>query len=286
MDFTKAQSVGNDFVLIDAAEKTSDPAGGWPKLAEAMCDRHFGAGADGMLLLLPSKKADFRMRVFNADGSEAEACGNGLRCLVHYIHTKGISRSGNISVETAGGVRQAEIAPASGSPRIRIGMGAPIFAPDEIPVSIAMGKGGLVCGMTVNYPLTVDNAALKLGFVSMGNPHAVHFTDNPVADFPLSVIGPQVETAAMFPRKTNFEVARVRNARTIEMRVWERGVGETLACGSGACAVAAASWIMGYTGNEVDIILPGGKLTAEWCGQGEVYLTGQAAIVYSGCWPK
>jgi diaminopimelate epimerase len=280
MDFTKVQSIGNDFVLIEPADIKAD----WPKLAKAICHRHFGIGADGILLLLPSKKADFRMRVFNADGSEAEACGNGLRCLVHYVHAKGISRSGALSIETASGVRKAEITAGKAAPRIRIGMGAPIFTADAIPVKVDLGKGGLVCGMTVNYPLTVADAALKLGFVSMGNPHAVCFTDKPVADFPLAVVGPKVETAFMFPSKTNFEIARVLNSRTIEMRVWERGVGETLACGSGACAVAVAGWIMGYTGDNVDIILPGGKLTAEWNGQGEVYLTGQAEIIYTGCW--
>jgi len=165
-------------------------------------------------------------------------------------------------------------------------MGAPVFAPDEIPVNVELGKGGLVCGMTVNYPLTVADTALKLDFVSMGNPHAVHFSEKPVTEFPLSVVGPKVETAAMFPCKTNFEVARVLNSRAVEMRVWERGVGETLACGSGACAVAVAGWILGYTGDKVDITLPGGKLTAEWCGQGEVYLSGQAEIVFSGSWSK
>ncbi len=282
MDFTKVQSVGNDFVLIEADDIQAD----WPKIAEEICDRHFGIGADGILLLLPSKKADFRMRVFNADGSEAEACGNGLRCLVHYIYTKGISRSKSITIETSGGVRKAEITSNEKSPKIRIGMGAPIFAPEQVPVDVELGKGGMVCGMTMNYPLTVDETILKLAFLSMGNPHAVFFTDKPANEFPLSVIGPRVETASIFPRRTNFEIARVLSSRSIEMRVWERGVGETLACGSGACAVAVAGWISGYTGDKVDITLPGGKLTAEWCGQGEVVLSGQAEIVFSGSWTK
>ena len=282
MDFTKVQSVGNDFVLIEAADIKTD----WPKVAEAMCHRHLGIGADGTLLLLPSKKADFRMRVFNSDGSEAEACGNGLRCLVHYIYTKGISRSKIITIETAAGVRKAEISADEKQPQIRIGMGAPIFAPDQIPVDVELGKGGLVCGMTLNYPLTAADTVLKLALVSMGNPHAVFFTDKPVCEFPLAIIGPAVETATIFPRKTNFEIARVLNSRSIEMRVWERGVGETLACGSGACAVAVSGWVLGLTGDKVDITLPGGKLTAEWCGQGEVFLSGQAEIVFSGSWTK
>lgn len=281
MDFTKVQSVGNDFVLVDATHTLAD----WPKLAIAMCDRHFGIGADGLLLLLPSITAHFRMRIFNSDGSESETCGNGLRCLVNYVYTKGLARKDSITIETVGGIRTAEVQPSVNSlPRIRIGMGSPIFKPDEIPVKTKLGKGGLVCGMTVNYPVAVADAEFKLNFVSMGNPHAVYFTDQPVAAFPLSAHGPQIETNTIFPRKTNFEVARILNNMTIEMRVWERGVGETLACGSGACAVAVTSWMLGYTGDKVDIKLPGGLLTAEWCGSGEVYLSGQAASVYSGNW--
>jgi len=286
MDFTKVQSVGNDFVLIEALNSNTETAGRWPKLAETMCHRHFGIGADGLLLLMPSNKADFRMRIFNADGSEADACGNGLRCLVNYIHVKGISKATTIHIETAGGIRKAEIFDGGETPRIRIGMGSPIFNPNDVPVIIEPGKGGLVCGMTVNYPLIVDGTALKLGFVSMGNPHAIYFVDKPVAVFPLAGIGPKVETAGIFPRKTNFEVARILNSRSMEMRVWERGVGETLACGSGACAVTVASWIMGYTGDIVDITIPGGKLMAEWGGQGEVFLTGQAEVVFAGKWLK
>ncbi|APV44185.1 diaminopimelate epimerase [Dehalogenimonas formicexedens] len=282
MDFTKVQSVGNDFVLIETADTKSD----WSILAGAVCNRHFGVGADGLLLLMPSDKADFRMRIFNTDGSEAEACGNGLRCLVHYINAKNVSDAKNLTIETLGGVRKAEISGDSGKSRIRIGMGAPIFEPHSIPVNTELGKGGLVCGMTVNYPFQAGNVPLKLGFVSMGNPHAVYFTDKPVNEFSLAEIGPEVEKAPIFPRKTNFEVARVRSSRSIEMRVWERGVGETLACGSGACAVAVASWIMGYTGDTVDITLPGGKLTAEWSGQGDVFLTGEAEIVFTGAWLK
>ncbi|XUX01278.1 MAG: diaminopimelate epimerase [Dehalogenimonas sp.] len=282
MDFTKVQSVGNDFVLIE----TFDNKRNWSDVAQAICNRHFGVGADGLLLLMPSDKADFQMRIFNTDGSEAEACGNGLRCLVHYISSKSLSSAKNLAIETFGGIRKAEISGDSKHPRIRIGMGAPIFEPSLIPVQTELGKGGLVCGMTVNYPLQINDNALKLGFISMGNPHAVYFTDKAVADFPLAEIGPRVETSAMFPKKTNFEVARVINSRSIEMRVWERGVGETLACGSGACAVAVAAWILGYTGDKVDIKLPGGKLSAEWSGQGDVYLTGEAEIVFTGCWSK
>jgi diaminopimelate epimerase len=282
MDFTKVQSVGNDFVLLE----TNDNTGDWANIAQTICNRHFGIGADGLLLLMKSNTADFRMRIFNADGSEAEACGNGLRCIVHYIKSKGLSGSKNLSIETAGGIRNAGIVNTTGGNYIRIGMGSPVFELNSIPVVADIGRAGLVCGMTVNYPLAVDSLTIKLNFISMGNPHAVYFTDKPVQDFPLAVIGPQVEIATIFPRKTNFEVARVINSSSIEMRVWERGVGETLACGSGACAVAVAGWVMGCTGDRVDITLPGGELMAEWSGQGEVYLTGQAETVFSGCWIK
>jgi len=224
------------------------------------------------------------MRVFNSDGSEAEACGNGLRCLVHYVHRKGLSHSKTINIETAGGVRKAEVTADNKSVRIKIGMGEPIFDPLKIPVSVKPGQGGLVCGMTVNYPLQVNGVSLSLNFVSMGNPHAVEFVKTPVGDFPLSAIGPKVENSAIFLNRINFEVARVINSHSIEMRVWERGVGETLACGSGACAVAVAGWVLGYTGDQVDITLPGGKLVAEWPGHGEVFLSGQAEIVFSGIW--
>src|SRR5271169_3725377 len=161
MDFTKVQSVGNDFVLLE----TNDNKGDWAKIAQTICNRHFGIGADGLLLLMNSKTADFRMRIFNADGSEAEACGNGLRCIVHYINSKGLSASNTLSIETAGGIRNAGIVNNAGLTLIRIGMGSPVFEPKSIPVVADLGRGGLVCGMTVNYPLAVDSITIKLNFV-------------------------------------------------------------------------------------------------------------------------
>ncbi|KTB48638.1 diaminopimelate epimerase [Dehalogenimonas alkenigignens] len=282
MDFTKVQSVGNDFVLVESREDAFD----WKSLALAICDRHYGVGSDGLLVLLPSLKADFRMRIFNADGSEAEACGNGLRCLVHHLITTGMAPGEMLSIETYGGIRIAQVTLINGSPNIKIGMGVPILEPDEIPVEIDSDLGDRICGMISNYPVEANGKQLNLNFVSMGNPHAVCFIDDAVADFPLNIIGPMIERNSMFPKRTNLEVVRVINHGTVEMRVWERGVGETLACGTGACAVAVAGWILGRTGNRVDIKLPGGQLTADWCGQGEVYLSGRAETVFNGSWLK
>ncbi|MDV2989319.1 MAG: diaminopimelate epimerase [Dehalogenimonas sp.] len=282
MDFTKVQSVGNDFVLIEASKNKRD----WSSLAKNICSRHFGVGADGLLVLFPSNDADFRMRIFNSDGTEAEACGNGLRCLVNYVHQKRIHSGDHMTVETMAGIRNAEIKVEGEGTKIRIGMGLPVFETSNIPVVVEKGQAKQICNMTTEYPLNVRDIQLSLSFVSMGNPHAVHFNNYPVTEFPLDVYGPLVENAAIFPVHTNFEVVRVIQPDKIEMRVWERGVGETLACGSGACAVAVASWILGYTGSKVDIKLPGGLLQAEWDGYNEVFLTGKAEIVFFGVWQQ
>jgi len=284
--FTKLHSAGNDFVLIETAGIDID----WPRLARAMCHRRFGIGGDGVLLLLPSQQADFGMRIYNADGSEAEACGNGLRCLVHYVFTKGLVKGANtVTVSTAAGIRKAKLfSEGKKLERIESGMGAPQLRAEAIPVATEQGRGDidLETGFISNYPLTAKGRRLALSFVSMGNPHAVHFTKKPVAAFPLERIGPLVENDRLFPRRVNFEVANVISENLIGVRVWERGVGETLACGSGACAVAVAARLLGYVGDAVDIKLPGGTLRARWDGQGEVYLSGKAERVFTGSWPK
>jgi diaminopimelate epimerase len=277
MKFTKLQGAGNDFILVEADGKRLN----WPKLAQAMCDRHFGIGADG-LLLLSSDKAKLRMRVFNPDGSEAEACGNGLRCLVKYALDKGLvdEKAAEISIETKAGIRKAKLNNKDKTTVIKLGMGKPEFGAKDIPVALEAKPGPIL-----DYPLTIEGKELALGFVSMGNPHAVYFVPSPVADFPLSQIGPKLERNPIFPRQTNFEVARVLNRKQIEARVWERGVGETLACGSGACAIAVLAKLHGYIDSQVDIKLPGGTLGVEWDGVGEVFLSGPVEIVFSGEWP-
>lgn len=282
MNFTKLQGAGNDFILVEAGKISRD----WSSMAVAICNRHFGIGADGLLLLLPSDSADFQMQIFNADGSEAEACGNGLRCLVKYIVDKGLvnRQAQEISVETAAGIRKARIYQATGKPaKIQIGMGEPKFRAEDIPLVIAATEGDLVdINSMLSYHLAIEGRELLLNFVSMGNPHAIYFCQHPVSDFPLSQLGPEVERHKMFANRTNFEVANVISRGQIEARVWERGVGETLACGTGACAVAVAAQLLGYIDNKVGVKLPGGILEVEWNRGGEVLLGGPAEIVFTG----
>jgi diaminopimelate epimerase len=277
MNFTKLQGSGNDFVLVEAEEAGRD----WPKLALAICDRHFGVGADGLLLVFPSEVANLKMRIFDPDGTEAEVCGNGLMCLAEYAFKRGLAKNTNqLSVETISGVRNIEIQQGN----FRVGMGEPRFKASEIPVALEAGRDVVDIKSMISYPVSVDDTELYLNLVSMGNPHAVHFWQRPVADFPLSQLGPKVEKLPIFPERVNFEVARVLDQKEIETRVWERGVGETLACGSGACAIAVAAQLHGYIGNEVDIKLPGGALHISWGGAGEVFLSGPAEITFNGEW--
>lgn len=282
MKFTKLQGAGNDFVLVEASEINLD----WPQRAVAMCDRHFGIGADGLLMLLPSYLADFQMRIFNPDGSEAEACGNGLRCLIRYVIDKKLANTEvqEISVETIAGIRKAKVHRLRGeSAKIQVGMGEPILDAKDIPVVVE--ELGLVDITSLfSYPVYIKDWELLLNFVSMGNPHAIYFGQHPVSDFPLSQMGPEIEQHKIFPNKVNFEVANVVNRRKIEARVWERGVGETLACGSGACAVAVAAQLLGQIDDKVRIKLPGGTLEVEWDKVGEVLLGGPAEIVFTGEW--
>jgi len=285
MKFTKLQGTGNDFVLVETSDERRD----WSNLALAMCERHFGIGSDGLLLLLPSNKADFRMRMFDPDGSEAEACGNGIRCLARYVYDNGLidASTSQISVETIVGVRRLKPNKEAGRlVSIQAGMGEPAFKAEEIPVKLEQGREQIVyINNMMSYAVNIDGTELLLNLVSMGNPHAVYFQDSPVADFPLTVIGPKVEHLEIFPRRTNFEVARVLNKKEIEVRTWERGAGETLACGSGACAVAVAARLRGYVGDKVNIKLLGGTLQMEWDGAGEVLMTGPAEKVFQGEWP-
>jgi diaminopimelate epimerase len=284
MKFTKLQSAGNDFVLVEAGSDSRD----WMQLARDICRRNYGVGADGLLLLLPSGVADIGMRVINADGSEAEACGNGLRCLIKYAIDSGFAdaKAGEILVETIAGIRKAVLIKEKGkADKIQVAMGKPEFRSEKIPVSVEAGEGRIVdIKLITDYPLVIDGNKLMLSFVSMGNPHAIYFQDKPVSEFPLSQIGPMVENHGIFPRRINFEVAGVTSRKRIDVRVWERGVGETLACGSGACAVAVAARLLSYVDSPVDIVLPGGTLEVDWDGVGEVMLSGVAETVFTGEW--
>ena len=283
MKFTKLQGLGNDFVLIDAREA---PGEDWPGLSNKICERRFGVGSDGLLLLLDSRSADFHMRMFNPDGSEAEACGNGLRCLLRYIEEKGLNVRDSLLIETKAGVRQAKLVRQGGKVAlIRVSMGKPSFEPGSIPVAAEPGRGKKLDIMLGDYPLRIEDRELHLNFVSMGNPHAVFFIPGPVAEFPLTQVGPKVEKNVLFPRGVNFEIVQVTGPGKCSMRVWERGAGETLACGSGACAVAVAAKLKGLAGDSLEITLPGGTAQVGWDGIGEVWLTGPAEIVFTGEWP-
>ena len=282
MKFTKMHGTGNDYVYIDARGVEAD----WPELSRAMSDRHFGIGSDGLILILDSDVADARMRMFNADGSEGEMCGNGIRCFAKYAIERDIvsPRPNGLAVETLAGVRN--IVPTYSEDRIsgaRVSMGAPILAPQEIPVALAPGvNAGL--GPILDHPFTMDGLDLPLSFVSMGNPHAVTFIEQPVDEFPLHTIGPKVEHHSIFPRRVNFEIVNVTGPGKLTARVWERGSGETMACGTGACGIAVAARLNGLCQDAVDITLPGGTLRIEWDGRGEVFMEGPAVEVFNGEW--
>ncbi|CAI8056829.1 Diaminopimelate epimerase [Geodia barretti] len=262
MQFTKMEGAGNDYVYIDARSQQAD----WPELSRRMSDRHFGVGSDGLILIADSDVADLRMVMFNADGSQGEMCGNGIRCFAKYAIERDIAAPSDdgLTVETLAGIRT--VVPTYDGPRItgaRVAMGAPILAPAEVPM---------------------DGFDLPLSFVSMGNPHAVTFIEQAVAGFPLHTVGPKVEHHPMFPRRVNFEIVNVDAPGKLTARVWERGSGETLACGTGACAIAVAARLSGHCGDEVDITLPGGTLRIQWDGMGEVMMEGPATEVFTGEW--
>ncbi|UCG83838.1 MAG: diaminopimelate epimerase [Dehalococcoidia bacterium] len=276
MNFTKLQGAGNDFVLIDARKLELD----WAPLARDICHRHFGVGADGLLLVLPARTADLRLRMFNPDGSEAEACGNGLRCFAKYVRVNNIIAHDEFTVETMVGTRMVMI---QSNDMIQVEMGVPVFDPASIPV-IVEPQDEYDMLPVLDYPIEVDGTELTVSFVSMGNPHAVCFLSEPVAGFPLTQIGPLVENHRMFPNRVNFEVANIIDRNEIQARVWERGAGETLACGSGACAIAVTARLKDLSDNPVNIIVPGGTLNIEWNGAGEVFLSGPAELVFYGVW--
>ena len=282
MKFTKMHGAGNDYIYIDARALEED----WPRLSRSMSHRHFGVGGDGIILLMDSDIADLKMRMFNADGSEGEMCGNGIRCFAKYAIDGGIvpPPQNGLTVETLAGVRS--VVPRYEGDRVigaRVAMGRPGLNPQDLPVSIDPTKG-YPEGPVVDFPFHIDGHNLPLTFVSMGNPHAVTFLDEPVAEFPLLTIGPQVEHHPMFPRRVNFEVVNRSDHGQLTARVWERGSGETMACGTGACAIAVAARLMGFASGSIDIMLPGGALSIDWDGQGEVFMEGDAEEVFSGEW--
>jgi diaminopimelate epimerase len=275
MRVTKMHGLGNDYVyLAPTAERD------WPDVARRVSDRHFGVGSDGLILALPSTVADMRMRMFNADGSEAEMCGNGIRCVVKFAVEEGIvADRDEVTVETLAGVKTLQLVREDGVVTgARVDMGPPNFDPASLPAN-AEGPGPVV-----DLPLQAGGLDLRLTLVSVGNPHAIHYLDSDPDLFPLERVGPLVENHPLFPRRVNFQVVQVLDRGHVKHRVWERGSGITLASGTSASAVAAACILRGLTDNRIVDSLPGGDLLLEWDGHGSVFMTGPATRVFDAEW--
>ena len=281
INFTKMHGLGNDFILIDCRQLKLNNLS---MLAKKLCHRRFGVGADQMLLLFDSIHADFMMKIFNADGSEVEMCGNGIRCLAKYIWDRNLSDKKILHIETLAGI----IRPEKAGDMVKVDMGEPIFEPEKIPVRIVESSKLKVqsskkqnSSLIIDYPLQVEGKEFRVTCVSMGNPHTVIFVEN-LSHFPVTYYGPLIENQPLFPKKTNVEFIEVLNPIEIKMRVWERGSGETMACGTGASAAAVASNMKGLTGKSITIHLLGGDLFVEWAGDNHVYMTGPAEEVFEG----
>jgi diaminopimelate epimerase len=273
LKFTKMHGAGNDYIYVNGFTQTiQNPS----ELALALSDRHFGIGSDGLVLILPSEKADIRMQMFNSDGSEAEMCGNASRCVGKYAFDNGLTNKTEISLETKAGIKYISLLEGDEKARkVTVDMGEPILDAETIPVVAEKSP-------VLNIPLTIDGKEWEMTCVSMGNPHAVTFTEG-IKGLDLPVIGPKFEKNPIFPRKTNTEFIEVVDRNTLNMRVWERGAGETLACGTGACASAVAAVLNGFTDRKVTIHLLGGDLEVEWReSDNRVYMTGEAVTVFEG----
>ena len=279
MRFAKYHGAGNDWILVDGNGLDRD----WGALALAICERNLGAGADGLLIALPSdNEAQVRMRLFNSDGSEAEMSGNGVRCFAKYVVDTGLAKPDvdELRVDTGAGAIIVKLERNGGKVTgATVDMGPPRFKPDEVPVAVEQSPPLL------DLPVRVSGKDYAVSCVSMGNPHAVHFVDSSVAGFPLHDVGPKMEHHELFPARVNFEVAQVVDRSHIVSRTWERGVGETRACGTGACAIIVSARLHGWVDDVVEVNEPGGVLTLRWNGSGNVLLTGPAAFVYNGEWP-
>ena len=273
MKFTKMHGCGNDHVYVNLFEETiADPA----QLSIAVSDRHFGIGSDGLITIGPSDVADFRMRIYNADGSEAEMCGNGIRCVAKYVYDHELTSQTTITVETGAGIKTLDLLVENGKvTQVTVDMGEPILAPEEIPV-VAEGT------RVVDEPILVDGKEWRMTCVSMGNPHAVVFVDD-VANLELEKYGPDFENHTRFPKRTNTEFVQVHSRTEASMRVWERGSAETWACGTGTCASVMACILNGYRDNKVLVHLRGGDLVIEYNpDNNHIYMTGPATEVFQG----
>jgi len=281
MRFTKMHGAGNDYVYVNCFEEAlpDDLA----QLARRVSDRHRGIGGDGLILIRPSRNADARMQMFNADGSEAEMCGNGVRCVAKYVYDHGISKKDTLKIETGAGVLTLEVELGDGLvQRVRVDMGEPILTPRQIPTTLP-GNPEIDGSPVVNAALDINGQELHVTGVSMGNPHCVTFVDQPTDRWVLQ-IGPLLETDPHFPNRVNAEFVEVLSPTEVRVRVWERGSGETLACGTGACAVCVAGVLTGRTQRRILAHLPGGDLHLHWADDNHVYMTGPAVEVFSGHW--
>ncbi|MDD3404299.1 MAG: diaminopimelate epimerase [Hespellia sp.] len=273
MKFTKMQGIGNDYVYVDCTrERLENPEA----VAIKVSDRHFGIGSDGLILINPSETADFEMAMYNADGSRGEMCGNGIRCVAKYVYDYGLTTKKNIAVETLGGVKYLDLTVEDGKVSlVKVDMGQPILTASEIPIISDREE-------VLNEAIMVDGTEYRMTGVSMGNPHDVVYMDD-VAGLEIEKIGPKFENHERFPKRINTEFVRVIDRNTVEMRVWERGSGETLACGTGACAVAVSCILNGLTEETVTVKLLGGDLLIEWNRETDrVFMTGPAAVVFDG----
>lgn len=270
--FTKMHGAGNDYIYINAID--SCPAN-LPELSNEMSDRHKGVGSDGVVLIMPSDKADFWMRMFNADGSEGEMCGNASRCVAKYVYDKGLTSKRKITLETLAGIKVLEITKVVDEKvrEVKVDMGEPSFAPENIPTKSN-------CEV-IDMPISTSLGTLNLTAVGTGNPHGVVIMDS-VSDLDIDSIGPEIQNNELFPRKANIEFVRIINRNEIEMRVYERGSGETMACGTGACASVVATSRLGLTDRRATVHLKGGDLQIHWAENNHVYMTGEAATVFEG----
>ena len=270
--FTKMHGAGNDYIYINAID--SCPAN-LPELSNEMSDRHKGVGSDGVVLIMPSDKADFRMRMFNADGSEGEMCGNASRCVAKYVYDKGLTSKRKITLETLAGIKVLEITKVVDEKvrEVKVDMGEPSFAPENIPTKSN-------CEV-IDIPISTSLGTLNLTAVGTGNPHGVVIMDS-VSDLDIDSIGPEIQNNELFPRKANIEFVRIINRNEIEMRVYERGSGETMAGGTGACASVVATSRLGLTDRRATVHLKGGDLQIHWAENNHVYMTGEAATVFEG----
>ncbi len=273
MKFTKMQGLGNDYIYVDCTENIiANPS----EVSKKVSDRHFGIGSDGLVLIMKSEIADFRMRMFNSDGSESEMCGNAIRCVGKYVFDNGLTDKKNITIETLAGIKVLDLKIVDSKVvQARVDMGEPILIPKNIPVDSEKD-------CFISESIEIDGQTYKVTAVSMGNPHAITYVDD-TANFPLNDVGPKMETHKLFPRKVNAEFVQVIDRTTLKMRVWERGAGETLACGTGASAVLVASVLNGVSERAATIKLLGGDLFIEWSEKdNHVYMTGPAEKVFDG----